>query len=110
MTSEEASALYHLPCQMVLAGVEVLGKRVMPADPVGALGASLPGACLEGHMALKALCGAEAGAPHGGSVAPDWTAQQCSEVLNGAWNQQESLCKDCLPEGAATAREWVVFN
>ena len=38
VTSEEASALYHLPCQTVSAGVEALGKTVMPADPVGALG------------------------------------------------------------------------
>ena len=110
MTSEKASALYHLPCQTVLARVEALGKRVMPADPVGALGASLPGARLEGHMALKALCGAEAGVPQGGSMSPDRTAQQCSEVLNGAWNQHQTLCKDCLPEGVATAREWVLIN
>lgn len=79
------------------------GKTVMPADPVGALGASPPGAHLEGHMALKALCGAEAGAPTGSSVAPDRTAQQCSEVLNGVWNRHQML-QDCLPEGVATAR------
>lgn len=78
--------------------------------PCGSTGASPPGAHLEGHMALKALCGAEAGAPHRGSVAPDRTAQQCSEVLNGVWNQHQMLCKDCLPEGVATARERVLIN
>ena len=110
MTSEEASALYHLPCQTVSAGVEARGKRVMPADPVGALGASPPGAHLAGHMALKALRRGRGWGPHGGNVAPDRSAQQCSEVLNCAWSQHQMLCKDCLPEGAATSRERVLIN